>query len=363
VWANLMAKTPPMTGSYVPGFHGGSRSAVLADYLFSSWGTVTPVRQADDHGVDLYCTLAEQEGSRAIVTDYYVVQVKSNTDPWIFEYAESVRWLVNYPLPLFLATIDKKQGLLCVYHLMPRFLVAALGELPSRLVLRPQDIDEGEIAAWSSDGEEFSLSAPILRVKVTDLLDDEKMNHFRAVFSVWLRYDRENCDLVRQGVARFRFPHEGSKHYVVNELPHRGVGELGNWLPSKAFMERGIRTLAESLNCLGDQFFLQGDRFGALLAALLNDHLQRSRPEAFGTDLIWRNRVPGFLGVHVCTGLNALIPSEERAANQYMYQGLELAQQALASSPRVEQFLESADPQLTAPTSASETSQPSESKT
>ena len=46
-------------GSIAPNLHEGSRSEILADYLFSSWGTVTPVRRQDDYGVDLSCTLVE----------------------------------------------------------------------------------------------------------------------------------------------------------------------------------------------------------------------------------------------------------------------------------------------------------------
>jgi hypothetical protein len=99
-----------MTGAYAPNPHEGSRSEILADYLFSSWGTVTPVRRQDDYGVDLYCTLSDRIGQRAVVRDYFVVQVKSGTDAWVFEHEESVRWLVDYPTPLFLACVDKKTG-------------------------------------------------------------------------------------------------------------------------------------------------------------------------------------------------------------------------------------------------------------
>lgn len=42
-----------MTGAIAANPHEGSRSEILADYLFASWGTVTPVRRQDD--VDLYC--------------------------------------------------------------------------------------------------------------------------------------------------------------------------------------------------------------------------------------------------------------------------------------------------------------------
>ena len=67
-----------VTGAIGPNLHEGSRSEIIADYLLSSWGTVTPVRRQDDHGLDLYCTLTERAGQRAFVTDYYSIQVKSD---------------------------------------------------------------------------------------------------------------------------------------------------------------------------------------------------------------------------------------------------------------------------------------------
>jgi hypothetical protein len=71
-------------GSIAPSLHEGSRSEILADYLFSSWGTVTPVRQQDDYGLDLSCTLVEMVGRRARVRDYFAAQVKSTESPWVF---------------------------------------------------------------------------------------------------------------------------------------------------------------------------------------------------------------------------------------------------------------------------------------
>ena len=62
-----------MPASVAQNCHEGSRSEIIADYLFSTWGTVTPVRRSDDYGVDLYCTLTERVGQRAMVTGYYSV--------------------------------------------------------------------------------------------------------------------------------------------------------------------------------------------------------------------------------------------------------------------------------------------------
>ena len=220
----------PMTGAYAPNPHEGSRSEILADYLFSSWGTVTPVRRQDDYGVDLYCTLSDRIGQRAVVRDYFVVQVKSGTDAWVFEHEESVRWLVDYPTPLFLACVDKKNGILRVYHVTPRFYVRAMGRLPNRLVLTPEDIVEGASADWTN-GETFSLSAPIIQVSCYDLTSDETMNRLKEVFKSWVQIDRENCDLVRYGLLRFRNPYS----YRVNEVPGGSVVEVGLAVPEPEF--------------------------------------------------------------------------------------------------------------------------------
>ena len=73
-----LARTQASTGATAASFHEGSRSEILADYLFSAWGTVTPARRQSDYGLDLYCTLTETIGHRARVQEYFSVQVKSS---------------------------------------------------------------------------------------------------------------------------------------------------------------------------------------------------------------------------------------------------------------------------------------------
>ncbi len=321
----------PMTGAYAPNPHEGSRSEILADYLFSSWGTVTPVRRQDDYGVDLYCTLSDRIGQRAVVRDYFVVQVKSGTDAWVFEHEESVRWLVDYPTPLFLACVDKKNGILRVYHVTPRFYVRAMGRLPNRLVLTPEDIVEGASADWTN-GETFSLSAPIIQVSCYDLTSDETMNRLKEVFKSWVQIDRENCDLVRYGLLRFRNPYS----YRVNEVPGGSVVEVGLAVPEPEFLDRGIRTLAESAECIGGQLGRLGDLSGSLRAALLVDHLTGKYPQVFVNIPRWQSeRVPADLATIVVQGLNKV--SED--GSSYLYRGLAEVQKALEEYPLVQRFL------------------------
>lgn len=329
-----MSRTP-MTGAYAPNPHEGSRSEILADYLFSSWGTVTPVRRQDDYGIDLYCTLSDRIGQRAVVRDYFVVQVKSGTDPWIFEHEESVRWLVEYPTPLFLACVDKKDGILRVYHVTPRFYVWAMGGLPNRLVLTPEDTVEGTSVEWKNR-EEFSLSAPIIQVNCSDLMSDEKMKALKEVFKCWVQIDRENCDLIRYGLLRFQMPHS----YRVNEAPGGGVIEIGLAAAEPHLLDRGILTLAESAECIGGQLGRLGDLSGSLRAALLVDHLRTTYPQAFAKSPRWEhNRVPADLSMIVVHGLNKVVEPQE--GSSYLYRGLDEVQKALENLPLVQSFLAS----------------------
>jgi hypothetical protein len=321
-----------MPGSYAGNLKEGSRSEILADYLFSQWGAVTPVRGRDDIGVDLYCTLSDRIGPLAVVRDYFVVQVKSGTDPWVFKDQDSVKWLVEYPTPLFLACVDKKKGSVSVYHVMPRFYVWALGRLPKRLVLRPEERDDGEFVAWEN-GETFSLSAPIIRATIADLTCVEATGALGKVFQCWVGFDRENCDLMRQGLLRFRMP----PSYRVNQPPNAGIGEVGYAVREPEFLERGILRLAESAECIGGQLFRQGDRSGALRALLLVYHLWRTYDQVLGKQGRWVGSIPGDLGTRVCQSLNEAL--SDRGGPRYVFQGIDEVVKALENDPVVKRFL------------------------
>ncbi len=320
-----------MPGAYAVNLKEGSRSEILADYLFSQWGAVTPVRRQDDIGIDLYCALADQIGSLGVVREYFTVQVKSDTAPWEFKDPDSVRWLVEYPTPLFLACVEKKNGSVSVYHLMPRFYLRALGKLPERLELRPEASAEGQFVQWDS-GESFSLSAPIIRATCGDLPDGEKMERLREVFSYWVGFDRENIDLVRQGLLRFRMP----ASYRTNQISNAGTIEAGSLVPERRFINRGILRLAESAECIADQVLRQGDVGGALRAALLVRHLCNSYPEVFEQHPRWSGGTPGGLG-SLFSRLNEGL--RDVGGPTYLFQGIDEIAKALDENPIVKTLL------------------------
>ena len=95
--------------------------------------------------------------------------------------------------------------------------------------------------------------------------------------------------------------------------------------------------MAEGVECIGGQVGRKEDRLGALLAALLVDHLQTHYADIFNNELRWQNRVPFDLGDIVCNGLNRGLPNGTKTP--YRCAGLEAVAHALQNEPLVKQYL------------------------
>lgn len=322
-----------MPGSFAVNAKEGSRSEILADYLFSRWGPVTPVRRTDDFGIDLYCTLFDRIGQGAAVRDYFSVQVKSGLIPWEFTTQEQVQWLTEYPTPLFLACVDKKKLSVSIYHVMVRFLLRATGAAGG-IVLVPEDGDTADsLGGIGGQIGRYSLPAPIVKATVEDIMDDAKTEQLRRVFETWVGFERENCDLARRGLLRFRIP----LPYRVNEIPASSVYEMGNAAPPDDFLQRGILTLAEDAECLGGQFYQRGDRAGSLCALMLVYHLRERYSSLFKEDPRWRAGLPADLGRVVNRALN---DAAGQPGGRSGFQGLDEIMNILQQSPIVKRFLE-----------------------
>jgi hypothetical protein len=321
------------TGAVAAGFHEGSRSEVLADYLFSAWGTVTPARRQSDYGLDLYCTLTERVGQLARVREYFSVQVKSEgSATWKFNDPDSVKWLIEHPVPLFLCAVDKKGGLVRVYHTIPRFQIWALGTNPERVELVAGNGPDGQFDVCANLPT-CSLSAPILEINLADLADDACMKQLRRVFERWVQLDRYNCELVRAGLLRFHRP----SSYRTNERPSID-SKIDLLYANDHILKRGILRLAEALECIGGQLAHpnQAKLLPALEAALLLDQLQKDFPNAFDGNRWWERRVPGGMTTHVVQRLLVA----HTGGTGYLYSGLDAVEATLANIPLVQKYLE-----------------------
>jgi hypothetical protein len=226
------------------------------------------------------------------VTDYYSVQVKSNTDPWVFKSPERVSWLLEHPTPLFLACVDKAEGILSVYQTIPRFFAAFWEARALKLI--PEMHEAGEAFTWK-DYKRISLSAPILRVSLGDFSDEARLAAMRAVFEYWVKIDSHNCALRRVGLLRFRMPPK----YETNQVPEKhGTVEYGSLMLTEKQMSRAVQMLFESASCVGHQLFFY-DQVSALLSALTLRQLRRVR----GNDLTGVGDITG-VEVEVCRALD-----------------------------------------------------------
>jgi hypothetical protein len=208
-----------------------------------------------------------------------------------------------------------------------------MGALPDSLELTPSAEATGEFVQWQN-ASKFSLSAPIIEAALDDLINDARMEELGKIFAYWVRVDRDNCDLVRQGLLRFRMP----IGYTVNELPDKkGVGEAGWAIPEAQFLRRGLLRLGEAAECIGGQLGRKGDPLSALWAAVFVERIREENREAFEGSRMWRNhRVPGVLGRDVNQRLN-----KAAASNEYTYDGFDELKKQLSIIPLVKKYLES----------------------
>ncbi len=254
-------------GSLSPNLHEGSRSELLAQYVFASFGTAIPVPSSQDTGVDLYCTLTERIGQRAWPRYHYTVQVKSGMDPWEFRSEESVRWLVKHPLPLFLCVIDKAKLRLRLYQTFPRFLAWITGTLPTSLELVPAEAFTTTSPLLWTNGKSFSLRSPILDLRVTELPHKKVLNNAKAVLEFWLKRETYNLTMAMAGIPTFAMPHP----YETNKPKAGGISWQG---AGAAWGIDSMReTLAAAIVKLGDFYWRKNDLRGMARVALLSRYL------------------------------------------------------------------------------------------
>jgi hypothetical protein len=302
-----------MVGAIADNFHEGSRSEYLAQYVFSSFGTAVAVPHHEDYGVDFFCTLTEKVGQMAWAKASYTVQVKSELKPWVFQSAESVKWLVNHPLPLFLGVVDKATATLRIYHTAPRFYTWGLGDLPKRLEMTPVVETLGKSTESSLDYR-FSL-VPILAIEIVRLGDDNYWENARKVLEFWIESENHNLASIRSGLLGWTMPIK----FETNILPS---GRVEQWRmqPTGELLNSGIRHLSECLECIGSQLYATGNFVAAVEAALLHKYIHQNLA-AFPAD---ENYKPGRLEFLVYALLYKL-PSERR---KYAYSGVDEIQEA-----------------------------------
>jgi len=268
-----------MSGSIAANLHEGSRSEYLAQFVFSSFGTAIPVPHQEDSGLDIYCTLLERDGQRAWPRAYYSVQVKSTMGPWIFGSPESVRWIVEHPLPIFLCIVLKSEARILVYHTTPRFAVWALPIHPTRLELIPETDAKANTVEWVT-GDTFRLKAPILNFTIQEILDRDFRAHVSEVLKFWIDYDVENLLRIKSGIHRFWVPGD----YETNSTKFRGWTSQGGRFREDSLPVAQTR-LKELMSLLATHYYDNKDMVSAAIYAMALRHLSPTVERELGIPL------------------------------------------------------------------------------
>jgi hypothetical protein len=254
-----------MPGSTSANFHEGSRSEYLAQYAFASLGTAVAVPHQEDTGLDIYCTVTERIGQEIWPQAYFSVQVKSTATPWKFSNQQSVRWLIEHPLPIFLCIVNKAALELQVYHTCPRFYAWSLPPLPETLELNPGPAGEGTCVQWD-DGNSYSLSAPILAFNISQIHDEDFRKKVKEVLRFWIQIEEQNLRRVKNKILQFSMP----GRYTTNTKGDGSVIRHWSSRPREEEIREAISLIEPQLTWLAQTLWTSGDVSGAVRAALLH---------------------------------------------------------------------------------------------
>ena len=251
-------------GSIATNLHEGSRSEYLAQYVFSSFGTAVPVPHQEDTGIDIYCTLLERDGRRALPKAYYSVQVKSTLEPWIFDSPDSVRWIIEHPLPVFLCIVLKAEARILIYPTTPRFAAWILPLHKNHLVLIPGTEKRAQPIKTSWEvGSSFELKAPILDFTIQDALEDTFRTRLVAVLKLWIGYDMENIFRIKCGNHHFQVPYE----YETNSVDVSGGKSVFAGPFSEQSLQKAKAVLKELLGHIATHHYGNNELVSAAIYA------------------------------------------------------------------------------------------------
>jgi hypothetical protein len=187
-----------MPGGRLRSYRLGDRSELLVEQLLAGFAFTTPVPRQEDFGVDFFCSLISQEERLLKAGPFFSVQSKSSTEPIVYEKPHELEWIENQENPLFICVADRKALAMDVYSTW-NLLCGVLGgwrgqKRPTRISLMPG----AEYYSWpgvenNDDGsQQIRLGKPIVRVTVTDMFDDVRIEQITAVMREWIKLDRTN---------------------------------------------------------------------------------------------------------------------------------------------------------------------------
>ncbi len=216
------------TGSLAANLYEGARSEYLAQYALSALGMAAQIPRQEDVGIDLQCALGKRVGQLLVVEHYYLVQVKSTVDKWIYEGPDSVRWLCALRHPIFYVRVHKKKNRIDIYQTAQIAHMHA-HESIDRVVLIPDTAPPTFNYLEAASTVTIELGPPILSFGLAEVTSSDWQENTRGVLRSWIEVDQDNIDHKRHGLRIFAFP----QSYKTN-VSVKATKLTGNFHPSTA---------------------------------------------------------------------------------------------------------------------------------
>jgi hypothetical protein len=158
--------------------------------------------------------------------------------PWVFDSKESVRWLIEHPLPIFLCIVQKAEARILIYHTTPRFAAWILPLHKNRLELIPgTETKARPVETTWEEGSSFELKAPILSFTIQEALDNAFRMQVAEVLKFWIDNDTENLSRIKCGIHHFRAPYQ----YETNTTGGTGgTNEFGGPFSEESFQRAQV---------------------------------------------------------------------------------------------------------------------------
>ncbi len=164
----------------------------------------------------------------------------------------------------------KDEARVLVFQTFPRFWVTSFRPDWDFLRLKPTTETRGQHIKWQ-DGQEFSLSAPILNFRLDELLNDQFRSKAGETLATWVKIENANIARIRTGIPRFDMPVE----YTTNETPTEKTWNAyytqnydAEVVPQRQ-LDLAPRSLRESLEFIGSELRKRRNMEGAAKVLLL----------------------------------------------------------------------------------------------
>lgn len=194
----------------------GDLTENLGLYLIQSLALVAPVPRTEDVGIDIVTTLVADGGKyNYLAEDSFYVQIKSSSISEITYDKEGVKWLYELKLPLFIASVDRKESSIKLYSTKRIFDAFAIEKDKNEIKLildREESFKTYDFV--DKDCNDIYIGPAIMEWSVNQLMinEIETRNLFYNLLKEHIRIIHESMELQEIGAA-------STYTWEINKIP------------------------------------------------------------------------------------------------------------------------------------------------